>query len=39
LQPRENQRALYLFDDAVDASQLLIVTMANEARTVAKPNP
>jgi hypothetical protein len=33
LQPRENQQALYLFDDAVDASQPLTVTMANERNT------
>ena len=30
LQPRENQQALYLFDDAVDTSQPLTVTMASE---------
>jgi hypothetical protein len=33
LQPRENQQALYLFDDAVDASQPLVVTMGNERNT------
>jgi len=33
LQPRENQQALFLFDDAVDVSQPLTVTMANERNT------
>lgn len=33
LQPRENQQALYLFDDAVDATQPLTVTMASERNT------
>lgn len=33
LQPRENQQALFLFDDAVDASQPLVVTMASERNT------
>jgi len=30
LQPRENQQALFLFDDAVDATQPLSVTMASQ---------
>jgi hypothetical protein len=33
LQPREYQQALFLFDDAVDVSQPLTVTMSNERNT------